>query len=102
MAWHMGYPLSQSLFTSYYIDKLLWPEPETLDQACFDRDRKLERKNTLLHIVLRSYCLALIKACDFVHRRIVTAQYYEVRNHVYNLDMGMLSNIGRRLCEQLV
>lgn len=78
MAWHMGRPLSQTLFTSYYLDKLLWPEPETLDQACFDRDQKHDQKNLLIHLVLRAYCLALIKACDFVHRRISTAHFYEV------------------------
>ncbi|KAL9579739.1 MAG: hypothetical protein Q9212_004928 [Teloschistes hypoglaucus] len=78
MAWHMGYPLSQSLFTSYHIDRLLWPNPKTLDEATFDRhgEARLERK--LLHVVYRAYCLAVIKCCDYVHRRIGVEHYYEV------------------------
>jgi len=85
MAWHMGFPLSQSLFTSLYIDQLLWPEPKTLDDAHFERDRGSERltgnsvnANKLLHVVLRAYCLGLIKTCDFVHRRITAELYFEV------------------------
>ena len=78
MAWHMGRPLSQTLYTSYYLDRLLWPEPETLDQACFDRDHRHDSKHPLLHLVLRAYCLALLKTCDLVHRRISAAQFYEV------------------------
>ena len=41
MAWHTGYPLSQTLFTSVYIDKLLWPEPKggfvSIEQSQFYR-----------------------------------------------------------------
>ena len=79
MAWHMGHPLSQTLFTSLYLDRLLWPEPKTLDQARFQKDKSVETEgNALLHSALRAYCLGLIKTCDFVHRRISTEHYYEV------------------------
>ena len=77
MAWHMGNPLSQTLFTSLYLDHLLWPEPRTLEQASFDRNGT-GRGNEMLHIVLRAYCLGLVKTCDFVHRKITTEHYYEV------------------------
>ena len=80
MAWHMGHPLSQSLFTSYYIDRLLWPEATTLDEACFERDKTLLKENPLLTLVLRAYCLALIKTCYFVHHTIVSNLFYEVRS----------------------
>lgn len=73
----MGHPLSQTLFTSLYIDQLLWPEPKTLEQARFDRG-EVPQGNKLLHVVLRAYCLGLIKTCDFVHRRISKEHYYEV------------------------
>ena len=94
MAWHMGFPLSQSLFTSLYINRLLWPEPKTLRDAHFDKDRGVEHRSRtrgaiheLLHTVLRAYCLGVIKTCDFVHRRITTELYYEVsvpkgRSHI--------------------
>ncbi|KAL9588484.1 MAG: hypothetical protein Q9203_002705 [Teloschistes exilis] len=78
MAWHMGYPLSQSLFTSYHIDRILWPNPKTLDEASFDRQREAGLESKLLHVVYRAYCVAVIKCCDYVHRRIGTEHYYEV------------------------
>ena len=77
MAWHMGHPLSQSLFTSAYLERLMWPEPKTLEQARFDRNTLPER-NQMLHSVLRAYCLGLVKTCDFVHRRITMEHFYEV------------------------
>ena len=78
MAWHMGSPLSQNLFTSLYLDRLLWPEPRNLEEASFSRDSKPQDSNKLLHLVLRAYCLALIKTCDLVHGRITKETYYEV------------------------
>ena len=77
MAWHMGHPLSQSLFTSLYIDRLLWPEPKLLEHACFERNTTPEG-NAMLHIVLRAFCLGLIKTCDYVYRKITTEHFYEV------------------------
>jgi UDP:flavonoid glycosyltransferase YjiC (YdhE family) len=80
MAWHMGHPLSQTLFTSLYLDKLLWPIPKTFEDARFAREKLGNRKKNseLLHIVLRAYCLALVKCCDFVHSRVSAEFYYEV------------------------
>ena len=78
MGWHMGAPLSQSLFTSFYLDRILWPEPKTLEDARFDRQKESLQGNQLLHLVLRAFCLGLIKTCDFVHRKITSEQYYEV------------------------
>jgi hypothetical protein len=88
MAWHSGYPLSQTLFTSVYIDKLLWPETKILEQAQFYRgdvpDKKLP--GPILQ-VLRAYCLALIKGCDFVIAKITGRDYFEEEDfctHTYN------------------
>ncbi|KAL8718478.1 MAG: hypothetical protein Q9225_004392 [Loekoesia sp. 1 TL-2023] len=85
MAWHMGHPLSTSLFTSYHLDRLLWPEPKKLEDARFDRSGGSNAGNGMLHIVLRAYCIALIKCCNFVHRRIGTEHYYEEEDFVSNL-----------------
>lgn len=78
MAWHMGHPLSQTLLTSLYIDKLLWPVPRTVDEARFDRANNGKVQSPLVHLVLRAYCLAVAKACDFVHARITSEYYHEV------------------------
>ncbi|KAJ5723502.1 hypothetical protein N7488_001537 [Penicillium malachiteum] len=82
MAWHMGHPLSQTLFTSIYLDKLLWPVPKTMEDARFDR---VPSDSTLVNLVLRSYCLALIKACDLVHTRVAGEYYYEEEDFVAQL-----------------
>ncbi|KAL8918943.1 MAG: hypothetical protein Q9208_007053 [Pyrenodesmia sp. 3 TL-2023] len=85
MAWHMGHPLSTSLFTSYHIDRLLWPEPKKLEDARFDRHGEPCLANSMLHIAVRAYSLATIKSCDFVHRRIGAEHYYEEEDFVSNL-----------------
>ncbi|KAE8151173.1 amino-acid N-acetyltransferase subunit Mak10 [Aspergillus avenaceus] len=87
MAWHMGHPLSQTVFTSLYLDKLLWPVPKSIEDAHFCRPRSSENKEepALVNLVLRAYCLALIKCCDFVHARVTTEYYYEEEDFVTQL-----------------
>ena len=66
MAWHEGYPLAQTLFTSHYIDKLLSNESKRLeDVQFFARGRDEKRGGVLLHTILRAYCIAMIKCCDY-------------------------------------
>lgn len=86
MAWHKGHPLSQTLFTSLYLDRLLWPVPRTVEEARFDRDKSNKEGSPLVHLVLRAYCLALTKACDFVHARISSEYYYEVGRDITSLQ----------------
>lgn len=85
MAWHMGHPLSQTLFTSLYLDKLLWPIPKTLEEARFCRPGSARNKEEpgMVHVVLRAYCLALIKCCDFVHARVINEYFYEVSHTAF-------------------
>ncbi|EED14819.1 amino-acid N-acetyltransferase subunit Mak10, putative [Talaromyces stipitatus ATCC 10500] len=90
MAWHMGHPLSQTLFTSIYLDKLLWPVPKSFDEYTFHRGTtgvqlENEKNIPLVHLVLRAYCLGLVKACDLVHRRITQEYYYEEEDFVPQL-----------------
>ncbi|KAJ5888620.1 hypothetical protein N7495_008661 [Penicillium taxi] len=90
MAWHMGHPLSQTLFTSIYIDRLLWPVPRTMEDARFDR---VPSESPLVSLVLRSYCLALVKACDYVHSRVVVEFYFEEEDFVSQLyNRNLLSS----------
>ncbi|KAJ4335971.1 N-alpha-acetyltransferase, non-catalitic subunit [Ascochyta clinopodiicola] len=79
MAWHTGYPLSQTLFTSVYIDKLLWPEPKTLEQSQFLPNGESAHGPSVQALlqVLRAYCLALIKGCDYVIAKITSRDYFE-------------------------
>jgi hypothetical protein len=86
MAWHQGYPLSQTLFTSVYIDRLLWPEPRSLEEAQFYRGNP-GRATDALHDVLRAYCIGIVKCCDFVIGKITSRDYFEEEDfctHTYN------------------
>jgi hypothetical protein len=90
----MGHPLSQTVFTSIYIDRLLWPVPATLEEAQFDRRKRQGadsekasgdeeaggggKAGILVDLVLRAYCLALIKACDRVNSRVSAEYFFEV------------------------
>lgn len=93
MTWHMGHPLSQSLFTSAYLDRLLWPDPKTLEQARFERDKTPGQGNELLHLVLRAYCLGLLKTCDFVRRTIMSEHYYEVSPNLIHAGFFVISRL---------
>lgn len=80
----MGHPLSQTLFTSIYLDKLLWPIPKHFEDTNFGREGRAGYGQIpeLVHIVLRAYCLGLIKCCDLVHTRVIGEFYYEVSPYV--------------------
>ncbi|KAM5355646.1 hypothetical protein ACJ41O_002292 [Fusarium nematophilum] len=85
MAWHLGYPLSQTLFTSVYAEALLTPTPKTVEEARFVRDAQHESpgQSAMLEI-LRAYCLGLLKACGYVNERIRSEHYYEEEDFVTN------------------
>jgi hypothetical protein len=95
MAWHLGYPLSQTLFTNVYIEGILMPMPQTIEQADFVRDQA-ERDPML--VVLRAYCLGLLKACHHVNERIKGEHYYEVtwlyRQHMLQQCRRTMWRIG--------
>jgi hypothetical protein len=78
MAWHMGYPLSQTIFTSLYIDRILMPTPTSLEETYFDRSDPRPQKEPLALQTLRAYCLGMIKTCWFVNSRVRSEHFYEV------------------------
>ncbi len=80
MAWHLGYPLSQTLFTNFYIEAMLMPPPVTLDDVDFARPGAGPARQDPMLGVLRAYCMGLLKACGWVNDRIKVEHYYEVRS----------------------
>lgn len=78
MAWHLGYPLSQTLLTNVYVDSILMPVPADISEADFIRRRPLKEAMPPMHAVLRAYCLGLLKTCWYVVERIKFEHYYEV------------------------
>ena len=69
------------------MDKLLWPEPKSREDIQFYRGRLQSHAEPLLHVVLRSYCIGVIKCCDLVIKKLQIQDYYEEEDfvtHVYN------------------
>lgn len=78
MSWHLGYPLSQTVFTSVYVEALLMPNPKNADQAQFVRRQDAEANQEPMLQVLRAYCLGMLKACGYVNERVQSEHSYEV------------------------
>ncbi|KAK0612858.1 Mak10 subunit, NatC N-terminal acetyltransferase-domain-containing protein [Bombardia bombarda] len=98
MAWHLGYPLSQTLFTNVYIEAMLNPYPTTIQEADFIRPRSGEPKapRDPMFSVLRAYCLGLLKACWYVNERIKFEHFYEEEDFVTNTyRRSLLDDIDR-------
>ncbi|CCF40968.1 hypothetical protein CH063_02480 [Colletotrichum higginsianum] len=76
MSWHVGYPLSQTVLTSVYVESILMPKPATIDDAHFIRNASGTPPSPM-HAVLRAYCLGLLKTCGNVNERIKNEHYYE-------------------------
>ncbi|TGZ84802.1 Mak10-domain-containing protein [Ascodesmis nigricans] len=94
-AWHLGYALAQTLFTSLYIDKLLPTRPLKITEMTFgeykgDDDSKIGKE--LVSEVLYPYCLALIKCCELVIRQIH-------QEHIYEEEDFITQTYGRRLLD---
>ncbi|KAK3392260.1 Mak10 subunit, NatC N-terminal acetyltransferase-domain-containing protein [Sordaria brevicollis] len=99
MAWHMGYPLSQTILTSVYIEALVEPMPVTLEDADFVRKRTpWDRYNPrdVMKKVLRAYCLGLVRTCSDVLETIRDELYYEEEDFVTNTyRRSLLEHIDR-------
>ena len=96
IAWHDGYPLSQTLFTSVHLDRLLSPDnryPYTLTYGSGDHTA-VGAKQTLTHTVLRAYCIAVAKCCHMVVELIKSQNFYEEEDFVTHL-------FGRELLPRL-
>ncbi|KAJ6786420.1 hypothetical protein PWT90_04042 [Aphanocladium album] len=77
ISWHLGYPLSQTLFTSVYVEALSMPDPANIGEAHFVRSSSSESRNDPMLQILRAYCLGMLKGCSYVNERIKLEHYYE-------------------------
>ncbi|KAK4542706.1 hypothetical protein LTR36_006278 [Oleoguttula mirabilis] len=95
-AWHDGYPLSQTVFTSLHVDRLLSPDNNAPYNLHYDRRPAgdLSNDEQLVHIVLRAYCLALIKCSQLVLHTVQSQNFYEEEDFVTHL-------FGRELLPKL-
>ncbi|KUI57998.1 N-alpha-acetyltransferase 35, NatC auxiliary subunit [Cytospora mali] len=96
VAWHLGYPLSQTLFTSVYLEAIMMPRPVRIQDAHFTRDPEDNVHRDPMLQVLRAYCLGLLKACWYVNERIKFEHYYEEEDFVTNTyHRSLLDNLDR-------
>lgn len=73
----MGHPLSQTLFTSMYIDNVLSKASHQRSEFSFEPSVEKKDRNLIL-TVLMAYCLAVIKTCSHVNNRVKSEHFYEV------------------------
>ncbi|KAI5358003.1 Putative alpha-acetyltransferase 35, NatC auxiliary subunit [Septoria linicola] len=86
---HEGYPLSQNVFTSLHIFKLIDPNnvyPYPMASSM--------RRLSLTQQILRVYCLAVIKSCQLLLECIQSQTFYEEEDFVTYL-------FGRELCPKM-
>lgn len=84
ISWHLGYPLSQTLFTSVYVEALSMPDPANVGEAFFVRSSSSESSLEPMLQILRAYCLGMLKGCSHVNERIKLEHYYEEEDFVTN------------------
>ncbi|PHH65111.1 hypothetical protein CDD81_3242 [Ophiocordyceps australis] len=82
MSWHLGYPLSQTLLTSVYIEALSASDPKSTQEAKFVKGVDSDANQQPMLQVLRAYCLGLLKTCDLVNAAIKSEHYYEEEDFV--------------------
>ncbi|ORY63957.1 Mak10 subunit, NatC N-terminal acetyltransferase-domain-containing protein [Pseudomassariella vexata] len=84
MAWHQGYPLSQTLLTSVYVEVLTKTHPTTIEEVTFTGSSETEKNLPTLLFALKAYCIGLLKGCDFVNELVKDELYYEEEDFVTN------------------
>ncbi|THW11425.1 Mak10-domain-containing protein [Aureobasidium pullulans] len=83
MAWHQGYALSQTVFTSLHMYSLSTPYYRSLSAIVFSpKKNSPEVVDPLVSSVLRAFCLGIIKSCDAVIQEITSEHYYEEEDFV--------------------
>ena len=86
MSLHDGYPLSQNIFTSLHIFRLISPENKYpyrfVLPGSYPEISKPTPEHQLVHIVLRAYCVAVVKCCQLAFDSIQSQVYYEEEDFV--------------------
>lgn len=94
MAWHLGYPLSQTLLTSVYVEALMKRPTPNLAEVQFAGDLNSEEKQPKLLFVLRAYCIGMLKGCYLVNELVKDDLYYEEEDFVTNTyDRNLLCDV---------
>lgn len=97
ITWLDGYPLSQTIFTSLHVDRLIAPDNKHFTFANDGPEVGLDKENLgdiLTHQILRAYCVALLKCVELVSLNIQSQTFFEEEDFVTHL-------FGRELLPQV-
>ena len=113
--WHNGYPLSQTIFTSLHIDRLLdpkQPRKPSLYHPSGDlrSSDQLNEEQFLGQQLLTAYCIAVVKCVSFTIELVQSQNFYEEEDlvtHAFGRDLiagvtsygahGMLEEASKQL-----
>ncbi|KAF2478792.1 Mak10 subunit, NatC N-terminal acetyltransferase-domain-containing protein [Neohortaea acidophila] len=87
ITWLEGHPLSQTVYTSLHINRLLSPDQRHSDSFHINPGPPPLRTNqdTLVHTVLRAYCIGMIKSSQLALHLIQSQTYFEEEDFVTHL-----------------
>ncbi|KAK5118572.1 hypothetical protein LTR85_008037 [Meristemomyces frigidus] len=105
IAWHDGYPLSQTVFTSLHVDRLLSPDNNVPYNFYSGQGPagSVSVQEQLVHVVLRAYCLALIKCAQLVLHTVQSQNFYEEEDFVTHLfGRELLPKVSTDECYKLL
>ena len=86
IAWLEGYPLSQTVFTSLHIDRLLSPDNRYPYNLVYGEQPDISTNEAgLTHIVIKAYCVALTKCCAQVLLTVQSQNFYDEEDFVTHL-----------------
>ncbi|CZT18802.1 uncharacterized protein RCC_04646 [Ramularia collo-cygni] len=98
---HNGYPLSQNLFTSLHIFRLISYDNEY--PYHFGYDQRQSTENHLVHTVLRAYCIGVLKCCQLALQLIQDHTFYEEEDFVtYLFGRELLPKMDCKESRQLL
>lgn len=84
--WLEGYPLSQTVFTCLFVDRLLDPGNEGTNFREGDDGGSMDGVDDVLtHRILKAYCVAVIKCVDTSMQAVQAQTYYEEEDFVTHL-----------------
>ena len=96
IAWLEGYPLSQTVFTSLHLDRLLSHDNRYPYNLVYGGQADLSTNEACLnHVVVKAYCVALAKCCAQVLVTVQSQNFYDEEDFVTHLfGQELLPHIG--------
>jgi hypothetical protein len=86
IAWLEGYPLSQTVFTSLHLDRLLSSDNRYPYNLLYGEQADLSTNEACLtHVVIKAYCVALTKCCAQVLVTVQSQNFYDEEDFVTHL-----------------